>query len=206
MTFPGKVSVYYFNGKSMGEGVRLLLAYGGQEFEDRRIEFDEWAAFKPKTPFGGLPILEIDGKQLATVQAICRYLGKKYGLIGDNDEEAFEIDQNVDFLADIRIRAAMAFWDTDEEMKKKKMEEYAKVLPGLLDKLHAIIVKNNGHMAAGKLTWADFHFAGMVDYLKMIFHMPDLTDKYPAFKTIADKVYSIPKVKAWADKSVQTPW
>lgn len=49
-----------------------------------------------------MPILEIDGKQFAQSQAISRYLGRKYGLIGDTELEALEIDQNVDFLNDIR--------------------------------------------------------------------------------------------------------
>lgn len=47
-------------------------------------------------------MLEIDGKQYAQSNSICRFLGKKYGVAGDNDDEAFEIDQNVDFFVDIR--------------------------------------------------------------------------------------------------------
>lgn len=50
-----------------------------------------------------MPVLEIDGKQYAQSVAISRYLGRKYRLAGDNEEEAFEIDQNVDFLNDIRL-------------------------------------------------------------------------------------------------------
>lgn len=47
-------------------------------------------------------MLEVDGKQYAQSIAICRLLGKKYGIAGDNEDEAFEIDQNVDFYLDIR--------------------------------------------------------------------------------------------------------
>lgn len=50
-----------------------------------------------------------------------------------------------------------------------------------------------------QLTWADFQFAGMFDYLKAMLQMPDLEKKYPAFKQVTDNVYSIPKVKAYAD-------
>lgn len=53
-------------------------------------------------PLGQLPVLEIDGKRYSQSLAICRYLGEKYGLAGDNDEEAMEIDQIVDFIYDIR--------------------------------------------------------------------------------------------------------
>jgi hypothetical protein len=32
----------YFNGEGLGEAIRLLLAYGNVEFEDKRIEDEEW--------------------------------------------------------------------------------------------------------------------------------------------------------------------
>jgi hypothetical protein len=56
------------------------------------------------TPFGKTPILEIDGKQTYQSSAICRYLGKKFGLNGSNDCEALEIDMIVDSLTDFRMR------------------------------------------------------------------------------------------------------
>ncbi|XP_075980037.1 glutathione S-transferase 2-like [Anticarsia gemmatalis] len=195
-----KVVYHYFPCKALGEGGRLLLSYGGQEFEDDRIPSEKWPEFKPKTVFGQMPVMEIDGKQYAQSISICRYLGKKYGVAGDNAEEAFEIDQNVDFVNDIRAKAALVHYEADEALKAKKHEESLKtVYPDLLEKLNAIVVKNNGHIAAGKLTWGDFFFAGMFDYLKAMLQMPNLEEKYPAFQKVIDSVYSIPKVKAYAD-------
>ncbi|CAB3230558.1 unnamed protein product [Arctia plantaginis] len=200
------VTFTYFDVKAVGEGPRLLLAYGGQKFKDIRVTFQEWPQVKPNTPFGFLPVLEIDGKQYATCLAICRYLGKKYGLAGDNDEEALEIDQNVDFLYDIRYRAANTYWEPDPIIKEKKHEENSKLYPDQLKKLNEIIEKNNGHIALGKLTWGDLHFAGMLDYLKEILRMPDLEKKYPAFKKLADNVYSIPSLKAYAASAPAAIW
>ena len=37
----------YFNVKATGEPIRFLLSYGGVEFEDHRIEKEEWAKVKP---------------------------------------------------------------------------------------------------------------------------------------------------------------
>lgn len=37
----------YFNAKGIAEFLRLLLAYGGVDFEDIRIESREWAGIKP---------------------------------------------------------------------------------------------------------------------------------------------------------------
>ncbi|KAJ0174441.1 hypothetical protein K1T71_009549 [Dendrolimus kikuchii] len=164
------------------------------------VAFAEWADFKPKTILGQLPVLEIDGKQYAQSLAIARYLGRKYGLAGDNNEEALEIDQNVDFLNDIRIKAAAVFYEQNAEIKQKKHEEMSKdVYPALLKKLNDIIVKNGGYLAAGKLSWGDFVLTGMLDYLKAMMQVPDLEEQFPAFKKLSNNVLTIPNVKAYCD-------
>ncbi|CAG4942546.1 unnamed protein product [Parnassius apollo] len=200
-----KTKYYYFNLKSLGESCRLLLAYGGEEFEDQRVSMEEWAKLKPKTLFGQIPILEIDGKQYAQSNAICRYLGRKHGLAGSSIEEDLIIDQNVDFLHDIRIKGVMVHYELDEAVKAKKHEEFTKNLyPFMLKKLNEIIEQNNGHLALGKLTWADFVFAGMYDYLKMMLRMPDLDEKYPSFKKLKESVVTLPKVKEFCANEPET--
>jgi hypothetical protein len=37
----------YFNVKATGEPIRFLLSYGGIEFEDYRIEREQWPQIKP---------------------------------------------------------------------------------------------------------------------------------------------------------------
>ncbi|XP_045451246.1 glutathione S-transferase 2-like [Melitaea cinxia] len=89
------IVVHYFTTKALSESIRLLLAYGGLEFEDHRVEEEDWEAFKPSN--NALRVLEIDGKKYAQSVAIARYLGKKFKINGANIEEEFEIDQNVDY-------------------------------------------------------------------------------------------------------------
>ncbi|KAI5637800.1 hypothetical protein NE865_09455 [Phthorimaea operculella] len=143
-----KYVVTYFNVRGLGEPSRLLLSYGGQEFEDRRIEREEWEKVKPK--------------------------------------------------------AAAAIQEQDPELKKKKHEENIKNNGWMLEKLNDIIVKNNGHLACGKLTWADFVFAGIYDALKFMMQSPDLDSKFPAFKQLQEAVYSLPGVKEFAAKAPKT--
>ncbi|XP_047521485.1 glutathione S-transferase 2-like [Pieris napi] len=198
------VKFYYFPVKGLGECVRLLLSYGGQDFEDNRVAVEDWPAFKPSTPFGQMPVLEIDGKAYAQSIDISRYLGRKYGLSGADAEEDLEIDQNVDFVNDIRAKAAAVQYEADAELKARNHAEFSKnVYPVLLEKLDEIIKKNNGHIAAGKLTWADFVFTGMFDYLKMMLRIPDLEKKYPSYQQVIDAVYSQPKIQAYVKKAQQ---
>ena len=64
-----------------GEVARLAMFIGGIDFEDRRVKFDDWPALKPKTPFGGIPVLEVDGEPVAQSNGINRFLGKLADLL-----------------------------------------------------------------------------------------------------------------------------
>ncbi|XP_047992160.1 glutathione S-transferase 2-like [Leguminivora glycinivorella] len=196
---------YYFPLKALGEPIRMLLAYGGEDWKDNRISSEDWPAFKPKTPFGQMPLLVVGDKQYAQSIPIARYLGRKHGLAGADLEEDFLIDQHVEFLNDIRAKAALVHYEQDPAAKAKKHEDFSKNLyPGMLAKLDQILKENNGHLALGKLTWGDFVFAGIYPYLKAMLQAPDLDERYPAFKKLEQTVYSIPKVKAYADAAPKT--
>ena len=42
-----KVTLTYFGARARGELVRLILAYGGIDYEDIRLTQEEWPAIKP---------------------------------------------------------------------------------------------------------------------------------------------------------------
>lgn len=69
------MKLYYFDVRNLGEPIRMCLAYGNVPFEDVRIQpGDEWVQkWKPKMPFGTVPVLEVeDGKFLGESAAIAR--------------------------------------------------------------------------------------------------------------------------------------
>lgn len=55
-------------------------------------------------PQGQMPVLEIDGKMYNQSKAIMRFLAKKFGLYGSDDQEAWEIDATADAIDDMRVR------------------------------------------------------------------------------------------------------
>jgi hypothetical protein len=56
-----KLAYFDFHG-GRGEPARLALSIGGIAFKDDRVPTSEWPRRKPNTPFGGLPVLEVDGR------------------------------------------------------------------------------------------------------------------------------------------------
>lgn len=71
-----------------GEDCRIALHLAGVPFTDDRVKNADWAARKPATPFGVLPVYEEDGRVLAQSNAILTYLGRKHGLLPADEFEA----------------------------------------------------------------------------------------------------------------------
>lgn len=53
-------------------------------------------------PFGMLPVLEVDGKQVAQSNAIARYLAHQYDLTGKDEWDSLQCDVLVDTLGDLK--------------------------------------------------------------------------------------------------------
>jgi prostaglandin-H2 D-isomerase / glutathione transferase len=92
----------YFGIPGRGEALRLALAIGGVEFEDKRVPFPAWGKVKPTTPWGTLPVLELaDGSQLAQARSILRYIGRHTGLYPADPLAAQRVDELMDALEDL---------------------------------------------------------------------------------------------------------
>ncbi|XP_046392667.1 glutathione S-transferase-like [Ischnura elegans] len=190
----------YFPVKGLGEPIRFLLAYGKIEYEDYRFDSAKWPEIKPTTPFGKAPTLEIDGKVLHQSVAISRYLAKQLKLAGDNDWESLECDIMVDTIGDLRAQIAAYYYDKENPNRGTKKDLLVKeTVPFYLQKLDAVVAKNNGYLANGKLTWADLFFVSILDYLEAMMEM-SFTEHYANLKALKEKVLALPAIKEWVEK------
>ncbi|KAH7696220.1 Protein GST-12, partial [Aphelenchoides avenae] len=84
-----RYQVRYLNLRGKAEPIRLLLHYVGEPFEDYRENYLEFAKYKDKAPVPKLPKLLIDGGkiEISYTNVILAYLGKKYGLVPQTEEE-----------------------------------------------------------------------------------------------------------------------
>uniref|UniRef100_A0AC35TKU3 GST N-terminal domain-containing protein n=1 Tax=Rhabditophanes sp. KR3021 TaxID=114890 RepID=A0AC35TKU3_9BILA len=79
----------YWNCHGRGEITRLIFNYAGEKFEEHTITDADWpGTLKAAMPYGQLPVLEIDGVQLAQGRAIERFLARRFNLVGKTDIEA----------------------------------------------------------------------------------------------------------------------
>ena len=70
-----KLTLTYFDFHGgRGEPARLALSMSGIPFQDDRVMPSEWGSRKAQTPFGALPVLEVDGQVVSQSNAINRYV------------------------------------------------------------------------------------------------------------------------------------
>lgn len=193
----------YFPVKALAEPIRFLFNYAGIPFEDIRFDREDWPKIKPTTPYGQVPMLEVDGKTVAQSTAIARYLAKQYGLAGKNDWEALEIDATVDTIHDVRARLAAFHYEEDANTKAAKQKIANEQVPFYLERLDAQVAKNGGYFVGGALSWADLTFVALLDYLNFM-NKSDLIEKYDNLKQLRDKVLALPAIKSWVEKRPQS--
>jgi len=181
----------YFDGRGRAELARLLLTYGGEKFEDHRLARDAWPALKPNSPWGGVPILEVDGKQLAQSNTIARYLARKYGLAGSGEWEQALVESVLDTCEDL-FQGISRVFKADESKKEEEGKNLReKTVPETLDRFEKFIAQNgsNGHVIGNKMTLADLALTATIDQLATMKHFV-VTDlqKWPKIKEVYDNV------------------
>ena len=188
----------YFNARGAAETARYIFAQAGVKYEDVRVEGEEWPKLKPSTPFGVLPVLEVDGKQLGGSMIIGRYLAEQHGLAGENPIENAQIANIVDAVSDI-VQELAKMWYEKDEAKKEEMKKNLAGKDGIPKRLQFFEKRasaNADGWLAGKLTWADFAFSVSLDFVKKILG-DDVLNDFPGIKKMNESVEALPNIAKW---------
>jgi glutathione S-transferase len=204
-----KYTLTYFNGRGRAEIIRLIFAAKGADYVDNRIERDQWPALKDSTPFGQIPMLEVDGVKLCQSNACARYLARKFDLAGKTDIEQAQADMIVDCLEDSIKPILTFFFEKDEAKKAEAKKKYVdEQLPSYLTLLEKLLVANQGgakFIVGNDLTWADLSFLNFVGWSAMAGADPaHVLDKFPKLAALKDKVEKVPNIAAWLAKRPKT--
>lgn len=202
-----KIILTYFDFHGgRGEVARLALFIGGVEFDDRRIKLADWPALKSKTPFGGIPVLEVDGESVAQSNGINRYVGKLTGLYPTDAWQAALCDEAMDAVEDVTVPIVATFSIQNEAERKAKREALVDgpltfYLTRLQNRLEA---RGGTYFADSRLTVADLKVFLWIRHLRSgnLDHVPrDLPDRVaPLLVEHHDRVRKHPKVKAYYER------
>jgi len=197
----------YFNVRGRGETIRLCLAAGGIKFEDNRIEFKDWPTLKPNTPWGSLPVLEVDGKPLGQSMTIARYVAREAGLFGKNSLEQALIDSVVDSITDLREKMVEAHFAPEDQKAAAQKTFQEKTIPATLPPLEKYAAANKekaGYFVGSQITLADIHFFSIIEVL--MGNAPNILSTFPTLKKVFDNVAANPKIAEYIKKRPVTPF
>ena len=189
----------YFNMKGRAELIRFIFAQAGVKYEDERIISEQWPELKQKMPFGVVPVVVENGKQLSGSTIIARYLGEKFGLAGANEFENAEIASIADTINDIGEEVVGVHFEKDEERKKAKIEKLKEFIPaklGFLEKRAA--GSDKGWLFNSKVTWADLLFYLSSDWI--LSGNKDALETFPGLKRLRTSVGSLPNIAKWIEE------
>ncbi len=114
--------LYYFQVNGRGANTRAILTYAKAQWEDIRIAIKDWPALKNsgKFEFAQLPELELDGGRILTQSlAINVYLARKFNLLGNNEEDEYNIISVLNSVEDWGKMIRQITWPTEEEKSRR---------------------------------------------------------------------------------------
>ncbi len=196
--------IYFDAAVSRGEECRLALSVAGIDFEDVRVKPADWAAMKPQTPYGGMPILELPGKPpLAHANAILVLIGRRHDLHPKDDFEAARHEGMMEHVETLRHVVGRTVRMDEAEKKATREALVADFLPAWAQAAEKNITGSpffggpSIHVVDIKLYIAVRWFnGGKVD------HIPaTIFAGYPKLVGVHDAVQAHPAIRSWQARS-----
>jgi len=187
----------YFDGTGRAETCRMVLAYAGVPFEDRRIDQDQWKKMKAETPWGSLPILEYDGQVIGQSKAVSRFAARQVGLAGKTPIEAAIADSTVDTISEI-FDGFVPIMFASEKQKKDMIKSWnEKTLTPQVANLEKLLKNNKGginYLVGDQVTWADLHYFNAFENILKV--CPTALKSAPKLNALFSKIKDLDKIKA----------
>lgn len=201
-----KPTITYWNSPGRAEVARLLLVDAGVDYDWNVIT--DWPTQKAalaaagKIPYGQVPLYEEPGGvAIVQSQAINRYLARKHGYNGSNEQEATQIDVVNEGVGDLVTKLVEITYRA-EESKKAELQAAAvrDWLPNQLTIFANFLEKNgsNGFLVGNKPSYADIHlFTALAGWKTHVAGAGDVINSNATIKNFLDSIAERPKIKAF---------
>jgi glutathione S-transferase len=217
-----EITLTYFNMEAAAEKVRLALVMTGTPFEDKRVNFEQWMDLKPSAKYGQLPLLTVDGVQMAQSPALLRWVARKFGdgsLYPQDPDAMFEVESMLALSDDMAKAWGPALYmgmrpnmfgypedikPEDKEALVKTLRErfLAESLPKFMGMFTAQLEKTGAFLCGDKVTIADLQLLPQLRYFTRgvaDFVPADSLAPYPVVIGWIDRMLAVPEIKAWYD-------
>jgi len=216
----------YFNGRGLAETSRVLLAIGGEKYEDFRypITVLDWSIFKMiRDEFDNdkkegklwksldkVPFLEVDGEILFQSKSIERFLANRYNLLGNSALETGFIDSICETIRDFKESYQKVRSSITEIKDKVVLEYFNDTLPSQLKSLNNIIKSKQQvpeFIIGNNLSLADvIIFLFLTDFFDDKDSVVKAYENLDSLKSIVNNVGNLNSVKNWLQIRPNTPF
>jgi glutathione S-transferase len=154
-----------------------------------------------KLPFDQMPLLEIGDLNLSQSSAMIRFLARRGGLYGNDDQDAMWCDMIAGVAADFAETAIQAPFKPSEAVAIADMESrFAKFGPRFEAR---IVAQGSGFSASDTMTFADVVLSeALSSYLEWC---PAILADTPHLEALYQKVVSTPSIEAYLASDLRYP-
>uniref|UniRef100_A0A8C5PIB7 Glutathione S-transferase n=1 Tax=Leptobrachium leishanense TaxID=445787 RepID=A0A8C5PIB7_9ANUR len=188
----------YFPVRGRAEHIRLLCWDQGVPLTEDEVQMQDWASgkgdLKKNAVFGQLPKFQDGDFVIYQSNTILRYLGRKHGLSGSNDQEHTTIDMINDGVEDLRLKYYRFLFLENEANKEKFLQD----LSGQLAAFERILSQNPkgpNYLVGDKISYADYN---LLDTLHCNLDLsPECLSSFPLLSAYVEHLVSRPKLSEY---------
>jgi len=193
----------YWNIRGLAQPIRLLLAYTGTEYDDKRYsDPSEWFDSDKLSlglDFPNLPYY-LDGDiKLSQSLAIIRHIARKTKLDGQSEEEKTRVELVEQQLVDMNTALVRICYDPNFETLKV---DYLKNLPKSLELLSNFLGERP-FLAGESVTYVDFMAYELLDKINLL--ASDELDKSANLKKFVERVEALPQIANYLKSAPKVP-
>jgi len=195
-----KVTLGYWGIRGLAQPIRYVLEYLSIPYEDKKYASgsNEWASEKEKLQmdFPNLPYL-IDGEnRISQSQAILRYLGRKYDLLGHTEAEQIEVDVLFGVAGDFGSTMSRFMYDsTLSNNFQDHLTKFGKETVDVYLARYEAHLGNKSFLTGGHITVVDFLVFEHLDIISMLFE--GKLEQYSKLKAYYNRINNLPAISSY---------
>ncbi|EFC41883.1 hypothetical protein NAEGRDRAFT_70247 [Naegleria gruberi] len=191
----------YFPGPGRADIIKLIAEHCAIPYEFKSISFEDgsWTSTQPNTRYGQLPSLKVDEDfTLYQTIPIARFLAKQANFHPTDERNQAILEECVSAIDELTNHVIRIVYFTSED---KKEEERVKFQNGwlklIMKGLNSHLIKNNGNLVPGGLSWADLYLYDLLSYLDLYRFEVVVDDS--KLETLKANVLKSERVKAYLE-------